>query len=597
MEPEEKGLTEEERAQIKALHVIDELVIVQNNHYMLGKYDDAIKIAEEIIEHAKNNNLMELVQEQETYIRQMHAAKEKTKRLTALKELSEMKRMKVFELLNAGEDVKAHQIVEDFKREFGSEFDLNKITPARIFISKESENWVHFVKKQGSLKEELNLLEKLILKAKEQDDMKAFTIIMDQARPLVLDLAIEEITEKWNVFDKEYLEFMNLMNEQIAFNEKKFLENKENKKLDTALTCCENIIERAQKSGNEELITKYTRVIQDLKDQIEIQENNRKKQLDMLQERAELLKGILNIDENTLPLVEEFSIHDHLGDLSGDINETLDKIGSLLNDHRVEIKKEISSKTVLRSISGEMLELEKNIHVEEDNDEPTNYSVQSGFKNPFNELIEESILTDLIPYNFEIKQVRYNRKPVPELPDKKLTKDGLELNWKLENIPSREKVEVSYDLRRRVSRTIIFMLKDQLKIIKMHSNLHSLDIDGSFDVKIPFTNSFGFLLEGVVVEDVIPLYYLHFVKEPARLLHAPINNTNMGDLIKWNIGTMKSETLNYHYRLLEIYKIEEIKINIEEWDAKGAEAIKQGRINDAINNFMRIKNLISNYIS
>ena len=50
-----------------------------------------------------------------------------------------------------------------------------------------------------------------------------------------------------------------------------------------------------------------------------------------------------------------------------------------------------------------------------------------------------------------------NGKPVDQLPDKTLTKEGLELKWQMQDIPSRGKLDIMYDLRRRVSRTIVFI--------------------------------------------------------------------------------------------------------------------------------------------
>jgi len=596
LEPNQKRLTEKERAQIKALDRIDELVIVQNNHYMLGKYDNAIRVAEEIIEIAKEHNLMELVQEQQDYIKQMHDAKDKAKRLTALKELSEMKKKKVLELLDSGEIIKAHELVEDFIQEYGTEFDLNKIAPARTFMSKEAESWISFSKNQESLKEELKMLEKLVVKAKKEDDLKALTGILDQAKPLVSKLVDQEMIEMWSTIEKEYSEIQNSINDQISKYEEKVIECKEATKFKSAINYCEKIIKSAQKSGKIEIETRFNEMVKNFQEQIEVYNYERENQLKEIQDKAKQLEDALTIEKDTLPLIEEFSVNDLLGDLGGDINETLEKIGNLLTDHRVEIKRAISNKAILRSASGDIIEFDKDIEVSENDDEPTNYSVQSGFSNPLEEIIEDGILTDLIPYNFEITQVSYNGNLVPELPDKKLTRDGLEVNWKLENIQPRENVEVNYDLRRRVSRTIIFILENQLKIIKTHSNLHSLEIEGSYDVKFPFKNSFGSILNGLVVEDIIPLYYLHFIKEPTRILPAPTISSNVGDLIKWNIGRMESETLNYHYRLLEIYRLEEIKIKIEELDTKGTEAIIEGRIPNALQNYQQIKDIISDYL-
>ena len=69
----------------------------------------------------------------------------------------------------------------------------------------------------------------------------------------------------------------------------------------------------------------------------------------MIQESRE----IIEIEDNVLPIVEEFSVDDILGDLSSDVDEQLKQIGNLLDEHRVEVKNEVGNKAVLTSASGE----------------------------------------------------------------------------------------------------------------------------------------------------------------------------------------------------------------------------------------------------
>lgn len=215
--------------------------------------------------------------------------------------------------------------------------------------------------------------------------------------------------------------------------------------------------------------------------------------------------------------------------------------------------------------------------------------------NPFDDVIESAIITDLIPYNFEIMEMQLNGEPVKALPDKSLTKNGIEFRWELKNIPPKEKVEINYDLRRRISRSVIFILKGKLQIIKTHSNLQNLELDGFYEASLPFSNSYGTTIEGVIIEDIIPLYYLHFVKEPTNLVPAVTSNTEHGDLIKWNIGTMKAESLNYQYRLLELYRLEELKINIKDLTKNGISAINKGDLTEALQFYDNLINQLEEY--
>ena len=159
----------------------------------------------------------------------------------------------------------------------------------------------------------------------------------------------------------------------------------------------------------------------------------------------------------------------------------------------------------------------------------------------------------------------------------------------------KEGVDINYDLRRRVSRTIIFILKGQVKIIKTHAKLNTLKLEGLYEANLPFTNSFGEIINGVIVEDIIPLYYLHFIKEPLKLLPAEISSSKLGDLIKWNIGTMEPKTINYLYRLLELYRLEEIKISIDILSKNGIASLNKGDLTEALEIYEKIINQLEEY--
>ncbi len=376
--------------------------------------------------------------------------------------------------------------------------------------------------------------------------------------------------------------------EKINVLEEKFNENRRNNHLNAAIINCENILKISESIKKHETLLKYSQILDQINNEMEEINRLEKQNQEELIKKSKELESIIVVDENVIPLIEEFSVNDIIGDLSDDINEMLEQVGNLLSEHRVEVKKEISNKTILTSVSGEVLEVDKKIEVKKvEEEEKIEYNVQSGLINPFEDSIEEAIITDLIPYNFEITDVQLNGENV-RLPDKSLTKDGIEIKWKMHNIPPKEKVEINYDLRRRVSRTIIFILKKQLKIIKTHSNLSTLDIEGLYEAKLPFTNSFGETLDSVIVEDIVPLYYLHFIKEPTEVLPAETITSKLGELIKWNVGTMEPKTLNYNYRLLELYRYEEIKINISDLAQKGIDSLDIGDISKALGEYEKI---------
>jgi len=60
------------KKKIVVLSKIDELKVIANNHYLMGKFDDAIKIAEEIMEIAEDAKLYSIVREEGEFIADLY---------------------------------------------------------------------------------------------------------------------------------------------------------------------------------------------------------------------------------------------------------------------------------------------------------------------------------------------------------------------------------------------------------------------------------------------------------------------------------------------------------------------------------------------
>ncbi|MHA1732311.1 MAG: hypothetical protein ACTSU5_10220, partial [Promethearchaeota archaeon] len=341
------------------------------------------------------------------------------------------------------------------------------------------------------------------------------------------------------------------------------------KRLQAAHMNCQKIIELAPEVGKEGEVSKYKDLMEALRREMEKLEAEREAELKALVEKADEVREMIETEESVLPLVEEFSVEELLGDLSGDVDELMDRVGGLLEDHRVEVKQEVQSFAVLKSASGEVLEIDREITAKpafaqggvggarEDGvpapKGPVKYEITSGLDNPFDDYIEEAVLEDIVPYNFEVSEVLLNGEaPNPDAePEQSLTKDGLELKWTLRDIPPKEKVEINYDLRARVSRTLIMTRPEELKIVKTHANLSPLEVSGLYEALLKFRNKLS-ALPLVVIEDIIPLYYLHEVLAP-RGTPDSTSEGGPGTFVKWNIRDVPENYDElYEYLLLEL---------------------------------------------
>ncbi|MHA1525590.1 MAG: hypothetical protein ACTSQD_01045 [Promethearchaeota archaeon] len=646
------------KEQLKFLEKIDNKRIIQNNHVMVGDFDEAINIAKEIISLADDAKLQSIVEEQEEFINQILSKITEKDKISKIKESFKKLKTNFNKLIKNKEIVEAHTIVEQFKQKHNDMAILRSMRPVMNLLSIEREIWIDFTDQQEAIKAKLKHLDNQFHRFLEKDDIVNTEETMLKAKKFLPDLFEKDFKIKWNTYEKELIEHKRknqiiekikktiqetlkdkqnfsfddallkiddilklIENEvlpvykEILVSTKKeiiaaeikykklYLEfaewksklrvNQENNFLNAAISNCRYIIPISREIGMSEEENNYKELLKQLEKKLKDNETADLREKQDLIKDAEEIKKLITLDENILPLIEEFNVKDLLGDLSEEIEEKLEQVGSLLDEHRVEVKKEITSSTTFSTTTGEIIENKQEREIQKiDGNEEVKYAVNSNLKNRTEDIIENAIITDLIPYNYEISEITYNGEIVNNLPGKSLKKEGLELQWNVGEISPKEGIMINYNLRRRVSRTIIFILKGQLKIIKTHSNLNKGQYEGLYEAKLPFKNLFGLAIDGVVIEDIIPLYYVHFVEQPTNLLPKITAELEMGDLFKWNIGAMKEETIAYHYKLLEIYRFEEIKINIRELNTKGLEDLEKGDFLGALEKYKEIRNLL-----
>lgn len=164
-QPKIRGVSEEDKKHMATIQKIDNLNIVAHNHFVVNEFDDALEIAEQMVEMAKAKNIQYLVEEKEALIQEILAAKERTKKIKTIKELAEDLKKKHEALVADGKMMEAHKSVETFVAQYENEVNLREIIPARIVINKDRKLRYDFTYRQSILKSELTSLDQKALEA------------------------------------------------------------------------------------------------------------------------------------------------------------------------------------------------------------------------------------------------------------------------------------------------------------------------------------------------------------------------------------------------------------------------------------------------
>ena len=198
-----------ESEKIQIISEIDQLKVVANNHYLMKKYYEAIKVSELILELAKKANLPSIIKEQESFIFQVRGLIDEGK-LGFINEEFEELREKYKNLLKSEDIENAHILIENFKRKFEKVLELEEIPQIKEFLVKDDLLWKNYENKQFVLNQQLEPLEIQFNSYIKTNNLKLAQEILNKAEELLkqVDSSASIIRETWQSYKKQLNELI-----------------------------------------------------------------------------------------------------------------------------------------------------------------------------------------------------------------------------------------------------------------------------------------------------------------------------------------------------------------------------------------------------
>ncbi|RLI60844.1 MAG: hypothetical protein DRO88_13820 [Promethearchaeia archaeon] len=384
----------------------------------------------------------------------------------------------------------------------------------------------------------------------------------------------EDIKQLEKIEEKDVLtqsEKEQLLSELIVL----LIHEKEEGNILSSIINCKKIIKLARDLKKPDLIEKYSNFLNRYEKKLEDLHLEEDTKCKSIQNQIEKYKEFIDIEENIAPEIENIPIEDLIGNINDDLVNMKDLANQVLEEHRVEIKESVKNRTIIHKKSGKAKEIHQDLEIKFEFDDSVNYIVTNTIDNTLDDPIEEAFIQDIIPYNYEILEVTLNGKPPKVESNQRKLNEGLEYSWYIPKIAKDEGIEFQYHLKPRISRTIVLPLKDRLTVIKTHSNLKEgkgknhkirknkkakkMDESGIFDAFLKFVNSFETVLNDVVLEDIIPIFYTYEVEE-RKTKDFPSIKESSESFVKWKLNEMpRKQSSIAEYQLIELNRIEEIK--------------------------------------
>ena len=197
---------EDNKKKLEVLSKIDELKVIANNHYLMGKFDEAIKIAEEIMDIAEQARLYSVVREEGEYIANLYKQAKEEHKYIAIRDDFESLEREFYKLVGKGNIEEAHDLVQTFKQYHERNIDLNSFSNVKEFLLRDSKIWNEFITREQNLIRQLEPLEIQFNSYVSTNNLSLAGETLEKAKALLKKLTNSNILKMWETSENMYLE-------------------------------------------------------------------------------------------------------------------------------------------------------------------------------------------------------------------------------------------------------------------------------------------------------------------------------------------------------------------------------------------------------
>ncbi len=197
---------EDNKKKLEVLSKIDELKVIANNHFLMEKFDEAIKIAEEIMDIAEQARLYSVVREEGEYIANLYKQAKEEHKYIVIRDDFEGLEGDFYKLVGEGNIEEAHDLVQTFKQYHEKNIDLNSFSNVKEFLSRDSKIWNEFITREQNLIRQLKPLEIQFNSYVRTNNISLAGETLEKAKALLKKLSNSRILKMWETSETMYLE-------------------------------------------------------------------------------------------------------------------------------------------------------------------------------------------------------------------------------------------------------------------------------------------------------------------------------------------------------------------------------------------------------
>jgi len=194
------------KKKIEVLSKIDELKVIANNHYLMGNYDEAIKVAENIMDIAEEAKLYSVVREEGEHIANLYKQGKDDKKFIVIRDEFEGLKEEYKKLLKQNEIKNAHELLQTFKKYYEKDMNLTSFKRVKDLFFEDEKLWNDFHTNQLNIIKQLEPLEIQFNSYINTNNLLLAGETLEKARNLLTALKDPKVLNMWETSEAMFLE-------------------------------------------------------------------------------------------------------------------------------------------------------------------------------------------------------------------------------------------------------------------------------------------------------------------------------------------------------------------------------------------------------
>jgi hypothetical protein len=194
------------KKKIEVLSKIDELKVIANNHYLIGNYDEAIKVAENIMDIAEEAKLYSVVREEGEHIANLYKQGKDDHKFIVIRDEFEGLKEEYKKLLKQNEIKNAHELLQTFKKYYEKDMNLTSFKRVKDLFFEDEKLWNDFHTNQLNIIKQLEPLEIQFNSYINTNNLLLAGETLEKARNLLTALKDPKVLNMWETSEAMFLE-------------------------------------------------------------------------------------------------------------------------------------------------------------------------------------------------------------------------------------------------------------------------------------------------------------------------------------------------------------------------------------------------------